>query len=90
MKRIYGEAKDWNERNWKKSFENLANDGYDYEQLDFVDWFICKMEYWKLAVLNHRVAKKIIKETEKAIQFSIVNQYGSMYEIWFPKSVIIK
>ena len=86
---MYSESKNWDKRHWKESFENLKNDGYSFDKIKIADWFIMKMEGWKCAVLNNTNAHKTIKETEKAIQFSIVNQYGNVYEIWFPKSTLI-
>lgn len=88
MKKIYGKSEDWNQKNWKASFENLVNDGYSLERIELKKWYIWKIENWKSAVLVNKNAHKVVKETEKAIQFSIVNQYGNEYEMWFPKSTL--
>lgn len=87
MKKMYSEEKNWNKKNWKKSFENLTNDGYSFEPIKRQNWF--NENAWISAVLCNTTAHKVIKETEKAIQFSVVNQYGNVYEMWFPKSVLI-
>lgn len=88
MKKMYSESKNWNERNYKKSFENLVNDGFDFERLQLKKWFIMNLEGWKAAVLCNKLAKKVVNETEKAIEYEFVNQYGNVYNMWFPKSVI--
>lgn len=87
MKKMYSESKNWNDKNWKKSFENLSNDDYSFDSIKYDGWL--RLDNWKLSVLCNKTAHKIIKETEKAICFSIVNQYGNMYEMWFPKSALI-
>lgn len=88
MSKIYGEEKNWNGKNYKQSFANLANDGYDFEKIESANWLV--LDTWKLAVLCRTYAKKIVKESEKAICFNIVTQYGNEYEMWFPKSSLIK
>lgn len=87
MKKMYSDLKNWNDKNYKNSFANLENDGYKFEKIETADWF--KMEMWQYSVLSSKTAHKIIKESEKAIQFSIVNQYGEMHEMWFPKKALI-
>lgn len=89
MKKMYSDSRNWENKNWKESFENLKNDGYSLEKIEFVDWFFGRLDTWQSAVLCRKVAHKVIKESEKAIQFSIVNQYGNMYEMWLPKSALI-
>lgn len=87
MKKIYSDSIDWNKKNWKNSFENLVNDGYIFDKIKRHNWF--DEAAWITAVLCNTTAHKIIKETEKAIQFSVVNQYGNVYEMWFPKAALI-
>lgn len=89
MKKLYSDSKNWNKQNYQKSFENLKNDGYTFENIEIQDWFLSKIDMWKISVLNWKTAHKILKESEKAICFSVVNQYGDMYEMWFPKSTLI-
>ena len=86
MKKMYSDYKNWDDRHYKKSFKDLENDGYSFERIEYKEWF--DLDAWKVAVLCNKTAHKTIKETEKAIQFSVVNQYGNVYEIWFPKSVL--
>lgn len=90
MKKMYSDARNWEKKNWKESFENLKNDGYSFDSIEIADWFIGKMDAWQSAILCQKIAHKIIQESEKAIQFNIVNQYGNMYEMWLPKSTLIK
>lgn len=90
MRTLYSDAKNWTNSNYKESFKNLANDGYKYDSIDFENWFFFKMQAWQSAVLCRVIAHKIIAETEKAYKVSIVNEYGSLYEMWFPKKAIIR
>lgn len=87
MKKMYSSLENWDKSHWKKSFENLANDGYNFDRIETKNWFI--PDPWVTNVLINKTAHKILKESEKAICFSVVNQYGNIYEIWFPKSVLI-
>ena len=89
MRKMYSDDKNWTSSKWRKSFADLENDGYSFERIQTVDWFSSKEDYWRTAVQIRTYAQKVIKETEKALCFSIVNQYGNMYEMWFPKSVLI-
>lgn len=89
MKKMYSDNENWSKSNWKQSFKNLANDGYSFSSIETQDWFLGKMDTWMVSVLVNTTAHKVIKETEKAIQFSVVNQYGNVYEMWFPKSALI-
>lgn len=86
MKTIHGKLDDWSKSNYKKSFENLVSEGYDYNRIELKKWF--DLEGWQTAVLVNKLAKKVIQESEKAIKFNVVNQYGEEYNMWFPKSAL--
>lgn len=88
MQKMYSDYKNWTKTKWKESFNNLTNDGYSLEKIKVATWFKGHMEAWKTAVLINTNAHKVIDETEKALKFSIVNQYGAVYEMWLPKSTL--
>lgn len=87
MKRMYSESQNWDKKHWKKSFENLKNDGYSFDKIKVQNWF--SYDGWQLAVLSNKTAHKKIDESEKAVKFSVVNQYGNMYDMWLPKKALI-
>ena len=90
MKKMHSSSENWTEKKWKESFENLKEEGYKEGHIKYAEWWIAKQEPWQTAVLIHHYMYKIDKETEKALRFSIVNEYGNENFVWFPKSVLIE
>lgn len=89
MVKIHGSFKDWENKKWKSSFEKLKEEGYCYEKIELEGWFLKYLDGWKSAVLCRKFAQKKINETEKAIEFSVITQYGNEYEMWFPKKALV-